>query len=237
MTGFVQEYGALRWVIAAAFGVAVVIVLGRLAAVRPAAEIAEFSEGIGGDAMVRGSTASPRAALASGWGGLTPGRGNMFVGNGIRGLDQESDAAHLLMCMVMLAMLVFPATADPRALRGVLTAMLVVYAALLMARIMRWRSVSVTAIGYHLLAAGAMLYAMSGHAEHGMPMDGGPSPGLMLTLAALFTADAVVMAVPWSRRALRHMFPHPVGTGPTAVVPHLVMDVGTAYMLVLAAAH
>ncbi|WP_067566676.1 DUF5134 domain-containing protein [Nocardia acidivorans] len=249
MTGFVQEYGALRWVIAAAFGVAVVIVLGRLAAVRPAASIAEVYAGEGGDAMVRGSTASRPGDIApgwggrtsgegmtSGWGGIAAGRGDMFAGNGIRGLDQESDAAHLLMCMVMLAMLVFPAAADPRALRGVLTAMLVVYAALLTARIVRWRSVSVAAFGYHVLAAGAMLYAMSGHGEHGMRMGGGPAPGLMLTLAALFTADAMVMAVPWSRRALRHVFPHPVGTGPTAVVPHLVMDIGTAYMLVLATA-
>ncbi|WP_194852942.1 DUF5134 domain-containing protein [Nocardia sp. SYP-A9097] len=250
MTGFVQEYGALRWVVAAAFGFAVVIVLGRLAAVQPAGGVVECGAEETGNATVRGSAASGRGGavpvagiVAPGWGnivsgrrGFASGRGNMLVGNGIRGLDQESDAAHLLMCMVMLAMLVFPAAADPRALRGVLTAMVVVYAALLMARIVRWRSVSVAAFGYHVVAAGAMLYAMSGHGEHGMRMGGGPAPGLMLTLAALFTVDAVVMAVPWSRRALRHVFPHPVGTGPTAVVPHLVMDIGTAYMLVLAAA-
>ncbi|MCU1644788.1 MAG: hypothetical protein JWN03_5063 [Nocardia sp.] len=201
MAGFVQDSGMLRWLVVAGFVAAAVIVVGRLAAVRP----------VGG--------------------------GEVLAGNGFR-VDQESDAAHLLMCLVMLAMLVFPATADPRALRGVLTAMIVVYAAVLMGRILRWRSVSVATFAYHLVAAGAMLYAMSGHAERGMRMHmaGGPAPVPMLVLAALFTVDAVVMAVPASRRALWHMFPHAVGTGSKAVFPHLVMDLGTAYMLVVAAA-
>ncbi|MEV6065977.1 DUF5134 domain-containing protein [Nocardia sp. NPDC052001] len=245
MAEFVHEYAALRWVVAAAFGVALVIVLGRLASVRHAGVTTTAGED-DGNATVRGSAASGRG-YAHGWGEVSEpvstvgwpgmsGQGNLLAGSGFRGLDQESDAAHLLMCLVMLAMLVFPAAADPRALRGVLTAMVVVYAALLAARIVRWRSVSVAAFGYHVVAAGAMLYAMGGHGEHGMHMSGGPAPWLMLTLAALFTIDAVVMTVPWSRRALRHVFPHPVGTGPTAVVPHLVMDIGTAYMLVLAVA-
>ncbi|MFB8006832.1 DUF5134 domain-containing protein [Nocardia sp. NPDC056000] len=245
MAEFVQGYAALRWVVAAAFGVALVIVLRRLASVRPAGA-ATTGWGEDGNATVRGSAASGREYMrdlgntpgrvsTAGWQTL-PGAGNMLSGSGFRSLDQESDAAHLMMCMVMLVMLVFPAAADPQALRGVLTAMVVVYATLLAARIVRWRSASVAALGYHVLAAGAMLYAMSGHGAHGMHMAGGPAPWLMLTLAALFTIDAVVMAVPWSRRALRHVFPHPVGSGPTAVVPHLVMDIGTAYMLVLAVA-
>lgn len=157
-------------------------------------------------------------------------------------VDQESDAAHLMMCMVMLAMLVFPAAVDPRAMRGVLTAMTVVYAVLLFARIMQWRGEEaalpghrVTAFAYHVVAAAAMLYAMSGHS--GDHLHSGPAPGPTLALAGLFTVDAIVMALPASRRVLRHVFPHPFGTtGPVAVLPHVVMDLGTAYMLVAAVA-
>lgn len=156
--------------------------------------------------------------------------------------DRESDAAHLLMCLVMLAMLVFPAAADPRAVRGVLTAMTVVYALVLGGRILQWRSDirqpgaggSVMAFAYHVAAAAAMLYAMGGHRMAGMAMPGGPAVGPALTLAVLFAVDALVMTVPWSRHAVRHLLPHPVGA--MAVLPHVVMDLGTAYMLVIAVA-
>ncbi|QLY29493.1 DUF5134 domain-containing protein [Nocardia huaxiensis] len=221
MAAFVQEYSALRWLAVAAFALAAVIVLRRLAAVRPAAVVAH---------------------------------------NGIRVIDPESDAAHLLMCLVMLAMLVFPAAASPRALSGVLTAMTVVYALLLAGRILQRRDGppraagaggdsagadargsgeaeagdSVMAFAYHVVAAAAMLYAMSGHT--GGMVHTAPEPAPMLALAALFLADALAMAVPGSRQALRHMFPHPIGSaGPVAVLPHVVMDLGTAYMLVAAA--
>ncbi|MFJ9363669.1 DUF5134 domain-containing protein [Nocardia sp. NPDC101769] len=162
--------------------------------------------------------------------------------------DRESDAAHLVMCLVMLGMLVFPTVADPHAVRGVLTAMVVVYTVLLGDRMLRWRSAfsdagtgggKVGAFAYHVLAAAAMLYAMSGHGppEHGGHGHAGPAPVPVLVLAALFAADVAVMAVPALRRRLPRVFPHPMGAaGSLAVVPHLVMDLGTAYMLVAAAA-
>ncbi|GAB4584854.1 DUF5134 domain-containing protein [Nocardia sp. IFM 10818] len=256
MTVFVQEYDVLRWMVVAAFGVAVVIVLGRLAG----AGSGTAAAGAGGYVLGDGApgAACARAVLTGGSvhssvpDGMPVGRG------GFRVVDQESDAAHLLMCLVMLAMLVFPAAADPRAVRGVLTAMTVVFAGLLVERILQRHSVagiqvapsraarpeagggsvageSVTAFAYHVLAAAAMLYAMSGH-EVGGHHGSAPAPGLMLGLAGLFAVDAVLMAAPGSRRALRHVFPHPVGaSGSLAVVPHVVMDVGTAYMLVAAA--
>ncbi|MFE3257438.1 DUF5134 domain-containing protein [Nocardia sp. NPDC059091] len=162
--------------------------------------------------------------------------------------DRESDAAHLVMCLVMLGMLMFPTVADPHAVRGVLTAMVVVYTLLLGDRMLRWRSGisdpdtgggTVGAFAYHVLGAAAMLYAMSGHGphEHGGHGHAGPVPGPVLMLAALFAADAAVMAVPALRHRLPRVFPHPMGmAGSLAVVPHLVMDLGTAYMLVAAAA-
>ncbi|MFE6858500.1 DUF5134 domain-containing protein [Nocardia sp. NPDC057668] len=229
MAEFVREYGMLRWVAVLGFVVAAVIVLARLSAVRVLPVEARGVDATGGTVAVGG-----QAFSATG-----------LAGNGFRGIDRESDAAHLLMCLVMLAMLVFPA-ADPRALNGVLTAMTVVYAGLLLARIARWRAgapagndvlpgTGVTAFAYHVVAAAAMLYAMSGHtgAHHA---GAGPAPAPMLALAALFLADAALMSVPASRRLLRHAFPHPVGaTGPAVVLPHVVMDLGTAFMLVAAA--
>ncbi|WP_157555405.1 DUF5134 domain-containing protein [Nocardia crassostreae] len=280
MTVFVQEYDVLRWLVVAAFGVAVVIVVGRLAGARPDAA------GAGGGGAVVGDGAPgvtcARAVLTEGV-ALSSAAGGMALGRrGFRAVDLESDAAHLLMCLVMLAMLVFPAAADPRAVRGVLTAMTVVFAMLLVGRTLQRRSAggdsgmmpwgsgavgrgsesglgragfvavpgereglpsgyaarsgeSVTAFAYHVVAAAAMLYAMSGHGggHHGAA----PTPWVMLGLAVLFALDAVLMAAPGSRRALRHVFPHPVGaSGPLAVVPHVVMDLGTAYMLVAAVA-
>ncbi|MGW4244876.1 DUF5134 domain-containing protein, partial [Nocardia sp. NPDC004722] len=163
--------------------------------------------------------------------------------------DQGSDAAHLMMCLVMLGMLVFPVAADPRAVRGVLTAMVVVYTLVLGERMLRWRSVigsvdsgggKVGAFAYHVVTAAAMLYAMSGHGSHGgmvMRGHGGPAPAPMLALAALFVVDALVMGVPALRTRLPRVFPHTMGaSGSLTAIPHLVMDLGTAYMLVAAAA-
>ncbi|MFE3030007.1 DUF5134 domain-containing protein, partial [Nocardia tengchongensis] len=71
----------------------------------------------------------------------------------------------------------------------------------------------------------------------GMPGHGGPAPAPLLALAVLFVLDAVVMLTPGLRRRVPGVFPHPGGAaGSPAVVPHLVMDLGTAYMLVAASA-
>ncbi|WP_216895487.1 DUF5134 domain-containing protein [Nocardia alni] len=208
MGEFVQEYAVLRWGIVAAFVLTATIVAGRLAAV-----------------------AGGRAVVAEG-AGVVP------------VADRESDAAHLLMCLVMLAMLVFPALAAPGALRGVLTAMLVVYAAVLAGRIARWRGGDRAAaggcavIGYHIVAAAAMLWTVSGGMRMGaMPMTGtgvhsGPGAA-MLVLAALFALDAVLMILPGRASPLRHVLGH--SGSPAVVLPHVVMDLGTTYMLVAAA--
>ncbi|WP_306365076.1 DUF5134 domain-containing protein [Nocardia sp. CC227C] len=152
--------------------------------------------------------------------------------------DQESDAAHLMMCLVMLAMIGFPTAIDPHAMNSVLTAMTVVYALLFLARVIQWHgnplapTARVVPFAYHFTAAAAMLYAMSGHtAGH----HGGAPAAPMLALAALFTVDALAMAFPVTRRALRQLLPHHVGVaGAATVVPHVVMDLGTAYMLIAA---
>lgn len=153
--------------------------------------------------------------------------------------DHASDAAHLLMCLVMFAMLLFPMAAAPDALRGVLIAMLVVYAAVLLERVWTWYNgdcppAHATSIGYHLVAAAAMLWAMSGHAMSmttDRPHTGSSVP--MLVFAALFVLDAVLMFVPGPKALLRHAIGHTMT--PAAVIPHVVMNVGTAYMLVAAA--
>ncbi|WP_225726622.1 MULTISPECIES: DUF5134 domain-containing protein [unclassified Nocardia] len=148
--------------------------------------------------------------------------------------QQESDAAHLLMCLVMLTMLIFPASAH--AIDGVLIAMTVVFGILLVSRIAEWHSAGradpvdrILAIGYHVGAAAAMLYAMSGHGR------GGPAPAPALGLALVFAADAV--AVLAAARTGRHWPGHPISGSPGrwSQVPHLVMDAGTAYMLIAAA--
>ncbi len=216
MGEFVQEYAVLRWGIVAAFVLAAVVVAGRFAVV-----------------------AGGRAVLTEGGGGQV---GPVPVA------DRESDAAHLLMCLVMLAMLVFPALAAPGALRGVLTAMLVVHSAVLAGRIARWRggdraaAGDCAAIGYHLVAAAAMLWAVSGAMPmrmSAMPLVGGGSAvhsgagAAMLVLAALFALDAVLMILPGRFSPRRHVLGH--SGSPAVVLPHLVMDLGTAYMLVAAA--
>ncbi|MFI6043738.1 DUF5134 domain-containing protein [Nocardia sp. NPDC051321] len=230
MAQFVQEHAALRWSVVAAFLIAGAIVLGRLAA--PVRLVAE---------------AEPSGAVDHGWrqGDSTP------VGPTTAGYH-ESDAAHLIMCLVMLAMLMFPTGASPSAVRGVLTAMIVVFAALLVSRISAWHSAPdatpverLVPLGYHTVTAAAMLYAMSGHAMSGHT--GGPGTIPALGLAAVFAADALLVALAVGRPLadtpgylgilLRSGGCVAALTGPkrrSAMVPHVVMDLGTAYMLIAA---
>ncbi|NKY53319.1 DUF5134 domain-containing protein [Nocardia vermiculata] len=215
MGSLITEYPVLRWTVAVAFGVAAVIVLAR----HVRAPV--------GDGTCDDGTCDATAA------------------------DRESDAAHLMMCLVMIAMLVFPTAAAPGALRGVLIAMVVVYAGLLVTRIPAWRPVLATsreprtgpgsgvrapALIYHLVAAGAMLWVMSGHRHGAEPVQHAPAV-LVAILAALFVLDAIGLVVPRTRRILRHGLSHPPGP-PDALgpVPHVVMDLGTAYMLIAAVA-
>ncbi|MET7769868.1 DUF5134 domain-containing protein [Nocardia sp. NPDC005366] len=224
MAQFVQEYAALRWSVVAAFLVAAAMVVMRVTA----------SPG----AYVGGRSGAPPPVWdpADNTDGL--GRHNLPVHRAIGVAHHESDAAHLIMCLVMLTMLIFPLGADPHALHGVLTAVTVVFAVLLVSRIPQWRSDGpglathrILALAYHVIAAAAMLYAMSGHSGSGHP---GPAPIPVLVLAALFCADAVAVLVAYGTG--RSHFGHPLGAGdtalPSAAVPHLVMDLGTAYMLV-----
>src|SRR5262249_42752529 len=145
------------------------------------------------------------------------------------------------------------AGANPVALRGVLIAMIVVFVALLVDRIVEWRSATrlvpsdrMVALGYHIVVAVAMLYAMSGHGAGGhvdVPM---PVPAL--ALATLFAADAIALIIAASTGRRQRWLGHPIGPPtdspePTsfitralssALVPHLVMDLGTTYMLIAA---
>ncbi|MFE9576204.1 DUF5134 domain-containing protein [Nocardia sp. NPDC006044] len=233
MAQFVQEYPALRWSVVAAFLIAGAIVLGRLAA---PARLMEGAESVGS-----GSVDQSRRQGVS-----TPDGSQPMAGY------HESDAAHLIMCLVMLAMLVFPAAASPAAVRGVLTAMVVVFVALPASRILEGRSAPdrppaerLVPLGYHAVTAAAMLYAMSGHAMSGH--SGGPAPIPALGLAAVFAADALVVALAVGRSfvdtpgylgvLLRSGGCVAALTWPrqrAAMVPHVVMDLGTAYMLIAA---
>ncbi|WP_280270662.1 DUF5134 domain-containing protein [Nocardia wallacei] len=201
MGAFMVEYGALRWGVTAAFAVTAVLVAARF--------VAAASE-----SNCHGEVAIPVAPA-----------------------DREADAAHLLMCLVMLAMLMFPVAAAPAAVQGVLTAMVVVYGALLAGRVLQRRDAGSSAaippvapLVYHVIAAGAMLWAMSGH-THGVHHNAPQLP--MILLAVLFTADAAFMLIPATKHLLPHVLPHQPGRA--AVIPHLVMDLGTAYMLLAAA--
>lgn len=225
MAQFVQEHAALRWSVVAAFLIAGAIVLGRLAAPAPLAASAEAA-----DREWRQGDSTSKGTIAVGY--------------------HESDAAHLIMCLVMLAMLVFPTGASSSAVRGVLTAMIVVFAALLVSRISAWRSAPgntpverLVPLGYHTVTAAAMLYAMSGHAMPGH--SGGPATVPALSLAAVFAADALLVALAVGRPLadtpgylgilLRSGGCVAALTGPqrrSAMVPHVVMDLGTAYMLI-----
>ncbi|MBF6464041.1 DUF5134 domain-containing protein [Nocardia beijingensis] len=222
MAEFVQEYAAVRWVMVAAFVVAAMIVLSRVTA--PAATTAHATEGL---------PESPPPQE------LTPGH-------------SESDAAHLVMCLVMLGMLLFPSGASPHAVRGVLTAMAVVFAGLLTIRAAEHAAQGrplptdrLVPLGYHIVAAAAMLYAMSGHTASGHA--GGPAAGPAFGLAALFVLDALLVTFAAGTEWAQVRAQGPLGllvrsggcvaalTGPAkpwAAVPHVVMDAGTAYMLV-----
>ncbi|MEV0343539.1 DUF5134 domain-containing protein [Nocardia sp. NPDC050713] len=224
MAEFVQEYAALRWSVVAAFLVASAIVTLRLAGpVRGNA--GSVDEGIGGARILESPAGSNRVA-------------SQRISSHPQAAHQESDAAHLVMCLIMLAMLLFPTGASPHAVRGVLIAMTVAFGALLVGRIVEWRATrenasagQIFAIGYHAFAAAAMLYAMSGHSAAG---HAGPPPVAASALAALFLADA--LAVLFLRGGGWHRIAHSVGAiRSAAVVPHVVMDLGMAYMLVAAA--
>jgi hypothetical protein len=237
---FVQQYAALRWSVVLAFLVASAIVVVRLAA----------PVGAGGMPRSAGERCGPDRSVAVGESAVSPAeylgaRQNSNASVAVPTAYHESDAAHLIMCLVMLTMLVFPAGANPHALYGVLTAMTVVLGILLIGRIVEWHSENralpvdrMVALGYHVLAAGAMLYAMSGHGAGGQA--DGPSPGPALALAALFIADALVAIVAVSAGWRHQWLGHPIGAGSStsrlssALVPHMVMDLGTAYMLVAA---
>ncbi|MFD4407757.1 DUF5134 domain-containing protein [Nocardia sp. NPDC058499] len=157
--------------------------------------------------------------------------------------DQASDAAHLLMCAVMAAMLLAPSALNVDAVRGVLLSMAVVLTLLLGERLLGWdRSTRpeavrrVAAIGHHLAAVGAMLSTMSGHsgAGHGVVHHGWSAP----VFAVFFLADALVVVLSaFCGKALLWL-PHEVrprqGQGPpVSVLPHLIMDLGMFYMLLV----
>ncbi|WP_433203702.1 DUF5134 domain-containing protein [Nocardia sp. CA-107356] len=284
---FAQEYAALRWSVVVAFLFASVVVLGRLAA--PAGGMRRMAGECGDDGAV------PLVVVGNAANSGRPQANSMGEG---AVACHESDAAHLIMCLVMLAMLIFPAGANPVALRGVLLAMIVVFAALLVDRIVEWRSAArlvpgdrMVALGYHIIVAFAMLYAISGHGADGHT--GGPTPVPALALAALFAVDAIALIVAASTGRRQRWLGHPIGastgsvqlssaeassmlldtarsgsiesgsipvaqgepdvtrspSGPagsvrtgslasralsSAMVPHIVMDLGTAYMLIAA---
>ncbi|WP_040780319.1 DUF5134 domain-containing protein [Nocardia pneumoniae] len=225
MAQFVQEYAVLRWVVVGAFLIAAAIVLARVTAAVPLLGRQVELAAVAAESPVKDDS-----------------------------VHAESDAAHVVMCLVMLGMLLFPSSASPHALRGVLTAMAVVFAALLVARAAehaaQGRPVPVDRLiplGYHIAATAVMLYAMSGHTAAGHA--GGPAAVPALGLAALFLLDALLVAFAarggWTLAHNRG----PLGlllrsggcvaalTGPArpwAAVPHVVMDAGTAYMLVAA---
>lgn len=228
---FVQECATLRWAVVAAFLVASVIVVLRVAgsALGGVQAVDHHSDAAGPDVALLESLTTAAPTMSANQPSV------QSLSPTTRVDHQESDAAHLVMCLIMLAMLIFPAGASPHAVRGVLIAMMVAFGALLVSRIVEWRSVGgaaggqVFAIGYHAITAAAMLYAMSGHSAGGHT---GPAPLAAFTLAALFLADAV--AVLCLRGGGWHRLAHRAGGGSSAVAPHVVMDLGTAYMLVAA---
>ncbi|WP_433684116.1 DUF5134 domain-containing protein [Nocardia sp. CA-119907] len=244
MVEFAHEYAALRWSVVVAFLFAAAVVLGRLTA--PARAMRRMP----GQCGDPGTVAVPLVGVGRAADSLRPQAHS--TGQSVAACH-ESDAAHLIMCLVMLAMLVFPAGADPVALRGVLIAMIVVFAALLVDRIVEWRSATrlvpgdrMVALGYHLVVAVAMLYAMSGHGARGHA--GGPVPVPALALATLFAADAIALIIAASTGRRQRWLGHPIGpptdspqpgsfitrTLSSAMIPHLAMDLGTTYMLIAA---
>lgn len=204
MAGFVLDQAGVRALVAVAFAVAALVVLARVMSAAP--------------------------VLATADGGATG------CGDPAHGGDHESDAAHLLMCAVMLVMVLFPTRVHGHALHGVLLAMTLVFTLLLGDRLVRWYRDAyprsgrrAVAIGYHLVAAAVMLFTMAGHSGGGHSADPGPAS----VFAALFLVDAVVMLVSMRSGRARRWAAHPAASrGPSvAVLPHLIMDLGMAYML------
>ncbi|MFG1794711.1 DUF5134 domain-containing protein [Nocardia sp. NPDC049149] len=256
MTHFVQEYAALRWSAIAAFLIAAAIVLARLAPPRAIAGrnrtgSAVLSEHVSPQPDPTHDPTVPAGHIVA-CEGSGPEHG---AGVGEQAAEyHESDAAHLAMCLVMLAMLIFPAAASPAAVHGVLTAMVVVFAGLLVSRVVQWRADShampgerLVPLGYHTATAAAMLYAMSGHTPTGHT--GGPAAVPALIIAGLFAADALLVTLAGATGREAVNTPGGLGivrcaggcvvawTGPrkrSAMVPHVVMDLGTAYMLIAA---
>ncbi|MBO0853127.1 MAG: DUF5134 domain-containing protein [Nocardia sp.] len=189
-----------------------------------------------GDAILRWAVAAAFVATAALV--LFGQRRRYASGYPARWCDPEADAAHLLMCLVMVVMLLFPAAVF--AVRGVLIAMAVVYAGLIVTRPATRRGFPV--VGYHLAAVAAMLWVMSGDG-HGMgPMSGMESASgapvvpvsgvAVAVIAALFVLDAITLMLPRTRNGRWHGNSSPVGVLPA--LPHVVMDLGTAYMLIAA---
>ncbi|MFI9532561.1 DUF5134 domain-containing protein [Nocardia fusca] len=209
MAGFVLDQAGVRALVALAFAVAALVVLARVIFAAPVLATGKSEGG------------------AKGCGGAA------------HGGDHESDAAHLLMCAVMLVMVLFPTRVHTHALHGVLLAMTLVFTVLLGDRLVRWyrdayprAGQRAAAIVYHLVAAAVMLFTMAGHSAVGHSADPGPAA----VFAALFLVDAVVVLVSVRSGRTRWWVAHPVapaaGRGlPVAVLPHLIMDFGMAYML------
>lgn len=209
MAGFVLDQAGVRSLVALAFAVAALMVLARMMSAAPVLATGEAEGGAAG------------------------------CGDPAHAGDHESDAAHLLMCAVMLVMVLFPTRVHGHALHGVLLAMTLVFTLLLGDRLVRWYRDAyprsgrrAVAIGYHLVAAAVMLFTMAGHSGGGHSADPGPAS----VFAALFLADAVVMLVSMRSGRARWWAAHPVARtasrGPSvAVLPHLIMDLGMAYML------
>ncbi|MGA6204840.1 DUF5134 domain-containing protein [Nocardia testacea] len=211
MAGFVLDQAGVRALVGLAFVVAALVVLARVMFAAP--------------------------VLATG----AAARGGVGCGDPAHGDDRESDAAHLLMCAVMLVMVLFPTRVHTHALHAILLAMTLVFALLLGDRLVRWyrdayprAGQRAAAIGYHLAAAVVMLFTMSGHSGSGH--SAGPGPASVF--AALFLVDAAVVLVSVRTGRARWWTAHPVapatGRGlPVAVLPHLIMDLGMAYMLLV----
>lgn len=215
MAGFVLDQPGVRALAALAFGVAALVVLARVMFAEPVLVTREHG--------------------AAGCAGHSSGTAH--------GGDHESDAAHLLMCAVMLAMVLAPTGVNAHALHGVLLAMTLVFTLLLGDRLVRWYREShpraghrAAAIGYHLVAAAVMLFTMSGHSGHS-GHGAGPAGGPALLFAALFLVDAAVVVVSTRSGPVHWWAAHPVASGtgrglPVGAWPHLIMDLGMAYMLV-----
>ncbi|GAA5055601.1 DUF5134 domain-containing protein [Nocardia callitridis] len=245
MGDFVLDVEGVRWVVTGAFLLTAAIVMVRVAApVLSGVAVAGTDHVLATTPAVVERTVRQRDS---------PERATEHV---------ESDAAHLIMCAAMVAMLVFPTSLSPHAMHGVIVALIVVFSALLALRIAQsyndvgsgpadrtstalarrtvrvaqatWRNARCVPLAYHVAAALAMLYAMSGHGAGGLDgAAGGPTWLPASVLAVLFVLDAAVMVSPALRSLVysRRIVP---ARGVARMLPHVVMDLGTAYMLLVA---